>query len=702
MNELIYRPQHKSEKELVDDFVIRLLEFEKLENSITGDDPGKAPQHIILQGQRGMGKTTLMYRVYYQVLKEYRKTGLIPVIFSEEQYGVRTLYKLWEQLARFLEDNEPDYSGIWYQMQDIQDHQDYEEKCFELLQKSIKKNNHRLLLLLDNFGIMVDKFTKREQQRFREILITFPRIKIVGGSAVVLESFYKYDKPFFDFFKIIPLGPLTSSEVRTLLLRLGEKHKAGHVKEIVENQPGRIESMRILTGGVPRTIVLLFNIFLDSDGGNSIEDLKKLLDLVTPLYKHRMDELPAQQQEIVDKLALNWDGMSVSELVSKTRMESKALSAQLNNLMKSGVVHGKKSTGKNKYYQLEERFFNIWYLMQHAPRSTRQKVIWLTRFLEFWCPGNVLESTASSFARRLEKEPMHPEYVKAMTHAYAQAKGISRELRDELIEVARIALEKEKDRSWKNLPFLSKDFFTQLGKLIKEKKYDQARGLVNRASLPDVLANTFLGLLCEYAGKFKEAESFYKKAAQQGSSPAMHNLALLYQEHYEDYERAKKYYSMAVKKADTDSLYDILDRIINSNNEQLINDTGIWIEKLLKERPDSKSRLLQVRYLLRVNQSEEAASLLKKILPGSLKEEDDLFLVQTLIFAIFIGLRQYVLKLFQQEQNQLKDRFKVIYYALIKLLEDEYPNELKKMGKELKEPVLDMVQLIKELESRYQ
>ena len=57
--------------------------------------------------------------------------------------------------------------------------------------------------------------------------------------------------------------------------------------------------MRRLTSGVPRTIVLLFEIFVDNESGDSFRDLETILDRVTPLYKHRMDDLSPQQQEIV-------------------------------------------------------------------------------------------------------------------------------------------------------------------------------------------------------------------------------------------------------------------------------------------------------------------------------------------------------------------------------------------------------------------
>ena len=37
---------------------------------------------------------------------------------------------------------------------------------------------------------------------------------------------------------------------------------------------------------------------------------------------------------------------------------------------------------KNKLYLVKERFFNIWYLMRYGRRKTREKVLWLVKFLE--------------------------------------------------------------------------------------------------------------------------------------------------------------------------------------------------------------------------------------------------------------------------------------------------------------------------------
>ena len=89
------------------------------------------------------------------------------------------------------------------------------------------------------------------------------------------------------------------------------------MEHIIQNTPERIETLRRLTGGVPRTLVMLFDIFVD-DEGNAFEDLLKILDEATPLYKDRMDSLPPMLQDIVHTIAMNWDGITTKEIARIT------------------------------------------------------------------------------------------------------------------------------------------------------------------------------------------------------------------------------------------------------------------------------------------------------------------------------------------------------------------------------------------------
>ena len=49
---------------------------------------------------------------------------------------------------------------------------------------------------------------------------------------------------------------------------------------------------------------------------------------------------------------------------------------------------------ETNFYQLSERFFNIWYLMRLAPRYSKRKVIWLVRFLDSWYEKETLAQRA--------------------------------------------------------------------------------------------------------------------------------------------------------------------------------------------------------------------------------------------------------------------------------------------------------------------
>ena len=63
--------------------------------------------------------------------------GIIPVIFNEEQYNISRLYKLWETIAEYL-DEKNEINGLYDEMQKFDDDDDYERRCFELLERALK------------------------------------------------------------------------------------------------------------------------------------------------------------------------------------------------------------------------------------------------------------------------------------------------------------------------------------------------------------------------------------------------------------------------------------------------------------------------------------------------------------------------------------------------------------------------------------
>jgi TPR repeat protein len=627
-----YNPHNQSPEELIDGFVVRTKEFESVYRTIKTDSMVHPPQHVIIQGRRGSGKTSFLLRVYYEVRRDASVAAwLQPLVFNEELYSVRTLYKLWEHVAAELENEDEDFPNLLDTMQAHTESPEYEEICFDVLIATLQQHKKKLLLLIDNFGDMLRKFSEREQHRLREILITCADIKIIGASSVAMESTYEYDKPFFEFFKIVDLAGLTKQETTTLLLALGDKYDKQQIRKIVEENPGKIEALRRLTDGVPRTMILLFEIFVDNAAGDSFRDLDMVLDRVTPLYKHRMDELSAQQQEIVEIIALQWDAMPVKEIAHKTRMESKAVSAQLRLLEKNRIVIKKQTTTKNHLYQISERFFNIWYLMRCGRRKDK-RVQWLTHFLEEWCSGEELVERAGKHLAALKDGVVCEPGAYYMTEALVRT-AISPRLQDKIVKEVRSYLKKTGSQWAVQLSESDVELVEKAEAYYNNNKYALAIKILNSVRCQNAFVLCNIGSCYELMKDLINCEKYYKLAIQKGSIEAMFDIALFYQSEIKDIDNAEKFYKIAVEnghvsamnnlgllylneRKDVDGAQKYLKLAIMKGNVDAINNLGTLYVKELEDYENGEKY-----YLMAVKRGEVYAMYNLALLYDSKKKD---------------------------------------------------------------------------------
>ena len=406
---LVYNSNLKTDDEILAEFVVRQDLFEDLFEDIQTAKMDTPEQHYLIVGQRGMGKTTLINRLRVAIEQdENLHKWLIPVVLQEEQYQITELANLWEVVADYLEGiDEVAFAGLFDKMEANYSRSDYERFCFDILSERLRKANKKIILFIENFGEFLAKLSDLEGHRLREVLMNNNQIRLFGTSTVFLDNFkirtygktakevegqFQYDKPFWEFFSMVRLEGLNKTEAQFLLRSLAERYQKTELLErILREAPSRVEVLRRLSGGVVRTMVLLFEIFLDNEKGSALSDLNLVLDRITPLYKHRTDDLSTQQQKIVDTIARHWDSISTKEIAERTRLESKLVSAQLKQLYDARIIEKIPTSTKNHLYQISERFYNIWYLMRYGKRKDSSRVIWLVRFLEDWCGKDELE-----------------------------------------------------------------------------------------------------------------------------------------------------------------------------------------------------------------------------------------------------------------------------------------------------------------------
>ena len=711
----IYNPQNQSKEQLIESFVVRQQLFKKLFKVIKEAKMEVPEQHYLLLGRRGMGKTTLLLRLAYEIEDTPELNGwLIPLVFNEEEYGIRSLYKFWERVMQLLEDKHSAFSFEEETLRQMSrqypnDHDAYEKALFEWLSGELKRNGKKLILFIDNFGEMTRKLSEAEARRLRKILQTNADLRIIAASSVVLEAFYKYDHPFYEFFKTEELKGLNEKETRELLLSLSEHYKKDEVRHIVENNPGRVEALRRITGGVARSIVLLFEIFADDKDGSAFHDLQIILDRVSPLYKHRMDELSDQQQAIVETIALNWDAISVKEIAEQTRLESKIVSAQLGTLEKTGIIEKRPTRTKNHLYLISERFFNIWFLMRLGRKSDQKRVLWLVRFFEDWCDKDLMKSRIESHMEALLGGKFDIDAAFYITQAMAGVKHIDPVMQHKMLDIARSYLSKKDNELAESLSQSDMDLAVMaiekwhIGEKKEAIKILNATRMasnnvifMNLTTIGDkeiksfsTLSNVIGNLLYYKLQNTPAAQKCYEIATEAGNVDATFNLGLLLLN--EGSNIGASYVTRAAEQGHGGASYLISSLALKlKKNKEMALHFAIAAYQL-----DSEIIHYSLNYaciLLWNDQVKEAFEVIPKfVLDKKLQEEkcDDFFLFCTLLLAKNQAQALYNLFTSPQGQEQdFKDRFKPIWYAILKKLDHA---DFLRMGDELSQTVEEVL-----------
>ena len=436
----VYNPQSLSKTEALAQFHARQAAYQSLIDLLREEHPS----HVLIIGTRGMGKTTLLQRVRYGVEDDAELNSRYLVLaFPEEQYNVNRLHHfllntvdaLADSMERLKNDRMLAYVERYVEEVSKATPEEIEEQVPPFLAQVGQQLQKSFLLLVDNADRLFETIEDRQQWRLRELLSSRHDLTLFGATTQASDGIYGHNRAFFEFFQIQRLAPLTLAEVRDLLLQLsesveeqeGEKGAAKRrVTEWLDADPKRLSTLVQLTGGNPRTTVLLFHLVLDGLLGGAREYLEQLLDQVTPTYKGRVDELPAQAQQVLDAVCLRWDPVTAMEVAEETGLETSAASSQLTRLFRQGILEkADPAESKKVLYQVAERFFNIWYLMR-ASRRVRAKLRWFVEFLRVFFVSGELEQMAWERVRRYQSTwRRHPEEIET-AFAYVLASGAKR------------------------------------------------------------------------------------------------------------------------------------------------------------------------------------------------------------------------------------------------------------------------------------
>ena len=406
----LYNPAQLTPDELKSSFVARQEILEDMVRLLREQVSGRPCQHILLIGPRGMGKTTLGLR-FLQVVEEVPDLAVAwqPVPFHEESYEIGDLADFWLAALRHLTraTKEPRWAD---KAEDLaRDESDTERLAAYALAALLdfrQVSGKRLILFVENLDIVYGQLRdERDVHALRASLIEHPDILLIGSANAVFDDIRNHSKPFYEFFRLFFLRGLGREDCLCLLEALAEHEGRKEFPDMLNREGGRLETIRRLTGGNPRLLVLACRMLIESPFGSAFEDLERLIDEQTPYFKARIEELPVQARKVFHCLAERWTPMLARELSVAAKLSSSHASAQLRQLVEKGYAKEVRITGEKRVrYEVGDRFYNIYFLLRFSRRG-RHRLERLVAFLHDLFGSTGLRSMYPATLQALRTRP---------------------------------------------------------------------------------------------------------------------------------------------------------------------------------------------------------------------------------------------------------------------------------------------------------
>lgn len=408
----LHNPQLLERQELIDRFLIRRRLLDELVSQMRNQPAGYGLRHFICLGQRGMGKTTLLCRLCYFIEDDRELSSRWQtVLFNEENYAVGDLADFFEESLKILASStaQPQLALAVEQLSEtIADPEDRAERMYTELVGFCQRSGRRLVLLVDNLNEILRLMNDSQAHRLRELLMAEPHLLIIGTAPTYFSEITDYQKPFYEFFRIFRLEGLSEAEMEAFLRALAEHHKDDGVLSVLSQHPERVRSLRQLTGGNPRIALYLYRLLAESPHGEIRRDLEKLIDEVTPFYKHRLEAMEQPQRKLFDAMARHWHPIPVAQLAAAVRMSEETVLEPLRGMRDSGYVEEIAEESEPLRYQVAERMCNIYYLMRFD-RGGRRRMLWLVQFLKAFYEPATLRALADKWVHAWRAADLTPQ-----------------------------------------------------------------------------------------------------------------------------------------------------------------------------------------------------------------------------------------------------------------------------------------------------
>ncbi|MEI6652755.1 MAG: tetratricopeptide repeat protein [Chlorobiaceae bacterium] len=356
-----HNPAFLEEEQLIENFVVRQVDFELIKRIIGDHVPGSR-QHLLVTGARGSGKTLLVHRIAAEIERhDELYNRFYPLIFSEESYQVSSAAEFWLESLFCLgrQTGDEQWKQAYLELRSEIDDQLLCERALQHLLDFADSAGKEILLIVENLNMLFgDLASAEEGATIRQTLMNQPQLLLLATATSLFEGIDHPSSEMFEMFMIHELKPLDDDECNVLWgLIAGEK------------LPGeQIRSVRILTRGNPRMLTLFARCGAKRPFRLLFDNLVVAIDEYTGYFKSHLDTMAPIERKVYLALAELWSISSVREIALVARLDVNKTSAYLNRLLNRGVVVIEKQAKRNKLYGLTESSYSIYYHLRRYGR----------------------------------------------------------------------------------------------------------------------------------------------------------------------------------------------------------------------------------------------------------------------------------------------------------------------------------------------
>lgn len=308
----------------------------------TAATDGSRP-HTLLVGPRGSGKTHTVHVALHRTLSVHAE-HVLPLVIPEDALAIGSYADL---LVELLRAHHADAKNL-------------RDDVVELERTILDIADGRMVLaVIENLDRVFDAIGEAGQGSLRAWVETSTAVTIFATAPALFPGVSSRTHPWYGSFIIEHLTDLSVDEGAQIVAQAardrGDDELAGYARS--PDGLHRLADIAAVTGGAPRMWRMVGDV-ADLESLRAVTPvLTALLDRLTPVYQHRLWQLPAGEQRLVVEIARGDGRRTVSDLAAAVGVSNQTASAALGRLVAARWVTAAKSdTGDRRatWYDLTE------------------------------------------------------------------------------------------------------------------------------------------------------------------------------------------------------------------------------------------------------------------------------------------------------------------------------------------------------------